>query len=104
MFANLQTVIRLCVYAYYRRASRRDMNAISAKINCTRLEMEQKDNVGCDRPDCGTTNSAKEQGQKDVSSGAGQGRGKGQGAGVGRRDGSGGGKGRGGGGCGGRRK
>ena len=63
--------------------------------------MEPKDEGGCDRPDCGTTNSDK--GQADVASGARQGRGNGQGAGVGRRNGSGGGKGRGGGGCGGRR-
>ena len=65
--------------------------------------MEQKDEVGCDRPDCGTTNSDKGQERTDGATGARTGRGQGQGAGVGRRDGSGGGKGRGGGGCGGRR-
>ena len=65
--------------------------------------MEQKEDVGCDRPDCGTTNPEKQQDQTGGATGMRTGRGKGQGAGVGRRDGSGGGKGRGGGGCGGRR-
>ena len=65
--------------------------------------MKQKDEVGCDRPDCGVTAVDKEQGRTEGSSTTGAGRGKGQGGGVGRRDGSGGGKGRGGGGCGGRR-
>ena len=65
--------------------------------------MVQKDGAGCGRPDCGSTDSMRQQGSNDTSSAPRTGRGKGQGGGVGRRDGSGGGKGRGGGGCGGRR-
>ena len=66
--------------------------------------MEQNDQTGCDRPDCGNNSQVTDQESQKNSSVNNPGRGKGQGGGVGRRDGSGGGKGRGGGGCGGRRK
>ncbi len=46
--------------------------------------MEQKDEVGSDKPDCETTNSDKAKGRTDDTTGTRTGQGKGQGAGQGR--------------------